>query len=102
MGKPVGSDLREGKRTMVLIHALSLANDLQRKQIFSVLGNGEARSDQVEAVVSLIKSLGSVDYAVRKADEFIKNAKLQLSRFPHSSERDVLESLCDYIVSRKY
>lgn len=102
LGKPVGNDLREGKRTIILIHALAKADGNQRKQILSVIGNREASQDKVKEVMKLIQSLGSVDYAVKKADDYVEKAKNQLSSFPSSPAKEILLSLCDYITSRKY
>lgn len=102
LGKPVGSDLREGKRTMVLIHALSHANERQRRQILSILGNDKATQEEFKAVVDLIQNLGSVEYAVKKANELIEKAKSQLSIFPTSAAKEMALSLCDYIVDRKF
>jgi len=102
LGKPVGSDIREGKRTMILINALSKADASHRGQILSVLGNKVASSDKVEDVIELIQSLGSVDYAAKMAEKFIEKAKSQLTIFPPSANKEVLLNLCDYIISRKY
>ncbi len=102
LGKPVGSDIREGKSTIILIHALAHANRTQQKQILSALGNKEAEKDQIGEIIKTIKSLGSIEYAINKASKFISRAKMHLSFFPKSSSKDRLIDLCDYIVSRSY
>jgi len=102
LGKPVGSDIREGKSTILIIHALAHADEDQRRQILSVLGNKEAKADQIGEVTQTIQSLGSIDYAANKAEVFIDKAKAQLSSFPSSSSKDTLIDLCNYIVSRNY
>ena len=102
LGKPVGSDIREGKMTIILINTLSHVNASQRKQILSVLGNTEASPDMLGNTIDLIRSSGSIDYAVKKAELFIEKAKSQLSIFPSSSNKEILLTLCDYILSRRY
>lgn len=102
LGKPVGSDVREGKRTIIVIHALAHANEAQRKQIYSVLGNKEASIKDIEEAVRTIHSLGSIDYASKKAEKLVENAKNQLRQFPQSPAKEILLNLADYIVSRKY
>ncbi|MFH0897248.1 MAG: polyprenyl synthetase family protein [Candidatus Bathyarchaeota archaeon] len=102
LGKPVGNDIREGKSTILIIHALTHANGNQRKQILSVLGNKEAEKNQIQNVIQTIKSLGSVEYATKKAEEYVVKAKAQLSSFSPSQSKDILIDLCDYIASRSY
>lgn len=102
LGKPVGSDIREGKKTIIIIHALSHANNTQRSHILSTLGNKTASDVRVKETTGIIKSLKSIDYAFKKASEFIDKAKLELSTFPSSPTKEVLLNLCDYIVSRSH
>lgn len=102
LGKPVGSDIREGKSTILVIHALAHADKAQRKQILSILGNKDAEKDQILGVIQMIKSLGSVEYAAKKAEEYVAKAKAQLYSFPPSQSKDILIDLCDYIASRNY
>lgn len=102
LGKPVGSDVREGKSTILVIHALAHADENQRGQILSVLGNKDAKNSQIKEAIRTIQSLGSIEYAASKAEMFIGQAKAQLAPFPSSPSKDTLIDLCDYIVSRSY
>lgn len=102
LGKPIGSDIKEGKSTMLIIHALAHADMEQRQQILSVLGNREAEKDQIRKTIQTVQSLGSIDYAAKRAETFIDKAKAQLSSFPPSQTKNTLIDLCDYIISRNY
>ncbi|UCH37552.1 MAG: polyprenyl synthetase family protein [Candidatus Bathyarchaeota archaeon] len=102
LGKPVGSDLREGKNTLLIIHALSQADDELRTQILDVLGNKTISEKQLKTMIRTIRSLGAVDYVVAKAKAYTEVAKAQLSIFPSSPSKNVLIDLCDYIISRSY
>jgi geranylgeranyl diphosphate synthase type I len=102
LGKPVGSDIREGKSTILIIHALKNANMSQRKKILSIVGDNSARPHQIETVIQMIQDLGSVKYAIKKSETLIDKAKAQLSSFPTSQSKDRLLDLCDYFVLRKY
>jgi geranylgeranyl diphosphate synthase type I len=102
LGKPVGSDLREGKNTLLIIHALSQADDELRSQILDVLGNKRISDKQLETMIRTIRSLGAVDYVVAKAKAYTEKAKAQLSMFPPSPSKNVLIDLCEYIISRSY
>ena len=102
LGKPVGSDICEGKRTLILIHALTHATETERKQMYSVLGHEDATPTEIEEVSQIIHSLGSLEYAYKKAEQLVAKAKRQLSPFPPSQTKETLLNLADYILSRKY
>jgi geranylgeranyl diphosphate synthase, type I len=100
LGKPVGSDLREGKKTLIIAHALAKANETERRTILKVLKNKNANQDEIKEVIELLKSLGSVGYARNLARTYISRAKESLSSFRDSPEKDFLEVLLDFFVER--
>ena len=102
LGKPVGSDIREGKRTLIIVHALEHASDSQRKKILETLGNRSASPEQIREVVGLVGSLGSIRYAEERAKKFIERSKRALASFPASEDREDLISLADLVFGRKY
>ena len=102
IGKPVGSDIRDGKKTIVIVHALNKANSEQRQLILSTLGKIDSPPSRIEEVIQTVKSLESIDYAMSKAKDFIDKAKAQLSPFPASPARDALLELSNFLVSRRY
>jgi len=68
-GKPFGNDIRAGKRTALLVRALAAARGRDRKLIQRVVGNAEAREDEVNAVLSLFEHTGAraeVELRVKK------------------------------------
>jgi len=102
LGKPVGSDLREGKKTMILIHALRHANSRQRRKLESIIGNKSASNDSFEEVSQILRDLGSISYASKKADRYIILAKKQLSKLPESASQQNLQDLVDYFTQRYF
>ncbi|MGQ9459921.1 MAG: polyprenyl synthetase family protein [Candidatus Bathyarchaeaceae archaeon] len=102
LGKPVGSDIREGKRTLIIVHALKHASETQRKKILGTLGDRSASSERIRETISLVGSLGSISYAEEKAKEYIKKSKDALTAFPPTEDREDLINLADIIIARKY
>ncbi len=100
LGKPVGSDIREGKRTLIIAYALSRANEKQRGLILSTLGDRNASAERTEDVRRTINSLGAIEYASERAERLVEKAKLQLSPFPDTSTKNALLDLSDFIISR--
>lgn len=102
LGKPVGSDIREGKRTMIMVHALEHSDLEQKKIILSTLGNKRASADEIKRVIEIVSSLGSIDYVMKKAGAYVKKAKGELEVFPKSPAKKSLMSLVDFFVGRRY
>ena len=101
VGKPVGSDLREGKVTLPLIHMPSQSDDGGESRIVrDIIASRQVTDDQWNELLRCLKEHASIDYAYRRAVEFAERAKKPLYVFPPSSERDALLALPDYVLSR--
>ena len=83
LGKPAGSDVAQGKRTLMVIHALSQMDSPPKQDLLAVLGKGEsATTEEVEKGLAALHELGSVDYARLKAEAYHQEAHLCLDRLP--------------------
>jgi len=101
VGKPIGSDLREGKVTLPLIHLLRQSGDgLGHRIVRDIISSRSVTREQWDELLSSLKDHASIDYAYRRAVEFADRAKKPLYAFPPSSERDALLALPDYVLSR--
>ncbi|MEM4484387.1 MAG: polyprenyl synthetase family protein [Sulfolobales archaeon] len=67
-GKPVLNDLREGKRTIMVIHAIREASENDRRFLLNVIGNKNSSQEDLLRARDLIISYGGV----RRAEELIK------------------------------
>lgn len=102
LGKPVGSDVRGGKKTIITCHALSHANPEEREVMLKTLGNKSASINEVFKVVELMGKLGSIDYAEAKARELAMKAKKTLNPLKETDAKKTLLELADFIVARRY
>ncbi len=102
LGKKVGTDIREGKITLPLIHTLKVCSEAERKQIGEVVLASEVQEGDLQAVIQLVERYGGVPYAMERARTFAEEGKFQLEAFPPSPEREALLALADYVVSRTY
>ena len=102
LGKPVSSDLREGKKTLIIIHALKRARPKQREAILSVLGNASASKEDIDRVSKMLVDIGSTGYALKKAERYTASAKKYMNSIPDNAAKKDLLDLVDYFARRKY
>ena len=102
LGKPVGSDIREGKKTLIMIHALGNANTEQMKVLKTAVGVPDANKDAIEAVVKTLEEIGSIQYAVDEAEKYTASAFESIKDIPDGPSKKELMDLVNYFVQREY
>ena len=101
LGKPAGSDLAQGKRTLMVIHALSQPDSSELDNLKAVLGKGDSATQaEIDLGLAALNEIGSVDYAREKAEMYHKNAHACLDRLPESPALLALRELTDYQLKR--
>jgi octaprenyl-diphosphate synthase len=101
LGKPVASDLREGKATLAVLHALERCTPAERATIQSVLGNGGFNGITPSDIVAILQHYGSIDAAYARAAEFTNAAREAISSFPDSEIKRVLLWVPEFVVERQ-
>lgn len=100
LGKPVCSDLKEGKLTLPLIYLMRDGKPEHRELIRHIIredGLGGAHRDRV---LDLVREYRTADQVLEKASEYADAAKKCLDHFPSSQARDALLAIPEYIVER--
>lgn len=101
-GKPSDSDIKEGKRTLLVIKALESGTKEQKDILRAVLGKADASPEEVDTVRSIFEET-SLDYCRRKAKSFSEQAKKSLETVALKQEqKEFLRSLADFVIERKY
>jgi geranylgeranyl diphosphate synthase type I len=96
LGKAQGGDIVEGKRTLIVIHALSKGVNID------ALGKSNATRSEINTALTTLKESGSIDYAMNKAIAFVDQGKAALLVLPDSEAKSTLIRLGDYMIERKY
>jgi geranylgeranyl diphosphate synthase type II len=105
-GKELGGDIREGKRTLMLIHMIEHATAGEMERLRRMLGQPrEARSDEdVAWVRERMESYGSIDYARQVAHGLSGAAQHEFSELyghlPESRDKRFLEALPIWVIER--
>ena len=102
LGKPVGSDIREGKSTLLTLEALDRANDGQRHRILSTLGDSRASDDEIQALTRLLRDLGVIGYARDISHRYVDEALGHLRQLPASDYRTLLGHWAHYLIQREF
>ena len=98
LGKPAGSDVVQGKRTLIAIHALQSDSDLTNfNQVF---GSGQCSEESLSGAVSELESSGSIEYAKNRAMYHHSIAHECLDRLEDSPALSVLRELTDFQLIR--
>ncbi len=102
IGKPITSDLAEGKKTLLIIKALENANNSERDIILGALGNPAVTVEQLEKVREIVRSTGSLEYSRNLAAKLVKEGKeaLHKLKIPSDKYRKILEEMADYMIKR--
>ena len=99
-GKPVGADLREGKKTLIVFHALRHADDAQRQTLARIIGKAAATPEEIGTATAILRDLGSIQYTQDLAARMVDEALADLMAVPPSLYRDLLQQWAEYLVDR--
>jgi geranylgeranyl pyrophosphate synthase len=93
LGKPVGSDLRQGTITLPVI--LVRDGDLADGRLAAAFD-----AEDVDLQVQIVQQSGAIERAYSEADRLIDQAREALNVLPASAERDALDALASYVIDR--
>ncbi|MEG3224001.1 MAG: serralysin [Methanobacteriales archaeon Met13] len=100
LGKPVGSDIAEGKRTLLVVHTLEAATPEDREELITILQ--EENGENVPRAIEIFQKYGSIDYAHQIARDNVKRAQEQLMTLDDSPSRAALLMLADFVLERSH
>jgi octaprenyl-diphosphate synthase len=100
LGKEVGADLREGKLTLPVIHALKQADSADYDQMVKIIHNEDFTVDEFKTLVRLLKQNDGIAYTQETAARYVDKAKNALSVFEPSKIKDTLLDIADYALIR--
>ena len=101
LGKPVASDLREGKATMAVIHALERCTPAEHGKIESVLRERAFNGVTHEHILEILNKYGSLDAAHNRAAEYAASARQAICTFPDTEIKRALLWAPEFVVSRE-
>lgn len=102
IGKPTGNDMKEGKLTLPVIHALYKVGSEEMFAIARKVKNGTVEPQEVQSLVDFTIQNGGIDYANEIMERYASDAKSLLEKYPDSSVKTSLLHYVDYVIGRKF
>jgi len=97
--KPVGNDLREGKKSLPIVLAINKSKGSKRKIILASFGNPHATKKDIQMAVKEIRSLGIEKIVRKQALGYAGKAKRSLDSYSGAAKNELL-SLLNFVVKR--
>lgn len=99
--KDFRSDITEGKRTLVVVHALGCACANDRARLVEILSSGTQDAQVLQEAVDIMCASESIEFAKNYANKLTGEAKIKLdAMLPPSPSKDILLSMADWFVNR--
>ena len=102
LGKPVGSDLREGKVTLPLIYALEHASEQERRSLDQVLKDGNYEGVPFPKILHMIERHSGFERVSERAQAFTDKARSIITEFPESPYQRALTALTELVTDRDH
>lgn len=100
LGKPVASDLREGKATLAVIHALERGTGAEREAIRTVLSDRSFSRVSHEEILGILSNHGSLAYAMDTAQAYAEAARQSIAELPETDAKRALLWVPGFVTSR--
>ncbi len=97
--KPVGNDLREGKKSLPILMAIKLAKGKNKKIILKAFGNSKVTRNDLNKAIGVIRSLGIEENVRKQALKYADKAEKSLTKYSGSAKTELI-TLLDFVVQR--
>jgi len=97
--KPVGNDLREGKKSLPILMAIKSAKGTDKKIILKAFGNSKISKKDLSKAVEVIRSLGIEDNVRKQALKYAEKAEKSLGQYSGPAKTELI-TLLDFVVKR--
>jgi geranylgeranyl diphosphate synthase type II len=100
-GKTFGSDIKQGKKTFLVIRALQRSNESQRKKLMAVLGKRDTRSSDIDKIKEIFVEIGIISEAREIVQNYLKSLFTCLDHIRNSHAKQLLKEIPQQLVSRQ-
>lgn len=101
LGKPVLSDIREGRTTLPLLMALGRSDEKGRRVLLDLVRQCGSKGRRISRILDIVRDKDALNDSLRRARDYAAEAKSALEGFPDSEARKALLTLTDVLLQRK-
>ncbi len=101
LGKPAGSDLRQGNVTLPVIYALRHESEENKQKLMNYLLSQGTEGD-LEEILEIIRKSGGIDYTVQLSERYLEKALQMLNKLPNTHVKESFQLISDFVVRRSY
>ena len=101
IGKPTGNDLREGKRTLPLIHVLSRTDLPDHDAMMALSEKHQLTAEEIDTLIAYARNNGGIEYAEQQMLKLRDEAFAILDELPQCPEVQAFKSLFSFVIERK-
>jgi geranylgeranyl pyrophosphate synthase len=102
LGKDVGSDIQEDKKTYLMLYTREHANAAQRDELDAVIRKTDVTPSEIKGIIKIMNDVGAIDAAKNLVKDALLEARKSVDVLPVSTARDLLVSLLDMLEHRTY
>ncbi len=100
IGKPTGNDMKEGKLTLPVIHAVLVSGSDEMLALARKVKSRMVSQAEIDTLVEFTKANGGIEYAEAVMNSYAQKAKDLLASFPDSDAKQALIAYVDYVIDR--
>lgn len=101
LGKDIGNDIRNDKKTLIAVHSFNNATGDDKKFLKEIFGNKNASEEDIKKVFELFRKTKSLEYAKNTALNYSAKAKKAFDVLDDSYAKQILMDLADYSIERE-
>ncbi|MCG3218019.1 MAG: polyprenyl synthetase family protein [Candidatus Heimdallarchaeota archaeon] len=102
LGKQQGGDVKEGKRTIIAVHAFNNATEEQKEKMEAIFEKSDATVEEIGKFIELLNEIGSIEYAKKIKEQLVEEAFDSLKEAGLGEKGRHIEAIGEYLVKRTY
>jgi geranylgeranyl diphosphate synthase type I len=101
-GKSFGNDIKEGKRSLMVIHTLKKASKRDRERLIEILDKKEKKKKEILEAISILQKYNSIGYAKKRAEEIVRKSWEKIDKiFIEGKAKRMLKELVQFLIERR-
>ncbi len=101
IGKPIGSDLREGKQTLLYMETLNRCCEADRHRLQGLWGSADSGPEAISIAKAIVAESGALEAVSKRAESLVALSRKLLDQLPQTPHRQLLQQWAAYLLDRK-